>query len=49
MYKTALEDSGIATYEADDASGRVFNTDETGMGTNPNQRKLFFKKGAKIA
>ena len=37
------------TYEADDASARIFNTDETGMGTNPNHRKLFFKKGAKNA
>ena len=45
IYKTVLEDSGIL--EADDAAARIFNTDETGMGTNPNQRKLFFKKGAK--
>ena len=45
MYKTALEDRVIL--EADDTSSRIFNTDETGMGTNPNQRQLFFKKGAK--
>ena len=46
IYKTALEDSGIL--EADDASVRIFNTDKTEMGTNPNQRKLFFKRGAKM-
>ena len=45
IYKTVLEDSGIL--EADDTTARIFNTDETGMGTNSNQRKLFFKKGAK--
>ena len=45
MYKTALEDRVIL--EADDTSSRIFNTDETGMGTNPNKRQLFFKKGAK--
>ena len=24
---------------------RIFNTDENGMGTNPNQRKIFLNKG----
>ena len=46
IYKAPLEDSGIL--EADDVSARIFNTDETGMGTDPNQRTLFLKKEQKM-
>ena len=47
-YITVLEDRGIL--EADDAwLESLILTDKTGMGTNPNQRKLFFKTGAKNA
>ena len=36
-------------FNDENAARRIFNTDETGLNTNPNQRKLFFKKATKDA
>ena len=47
IFKTSLGDCGIIT--ANDVRSRIFSTDETGMGTNPNQPKMFFKKETKSA
>ena len=30
--------------DEDDSADRIFNADETGLSTDPNERKLFFKK-----
>ena len=47
MVKGVYEQVGL--FDDPDAKQRIFNTDETGFNTNPNQPKLFFKKSARDA
>ena len=45
MVSGVFGENGLTS--APDAADRIFNCDETGCTTNPNQKKMFFKKTSK--
>ena len=45
MYHTLLSENGFLG--EDDSADRIFNADETGLSTDPDKRKLFFKKSSR--
>ena len=47
MVKKVYEENGF--FESDTAKGCISNCDESGFSTNPNQKKMFFKKSARDA
>ena len=47
MVENVFEEAGLLNDP--DAAQHIFNLDESGFNTNPNQRKLFFKKSTKDA
>ncbi len=47
LVESVYQEAGL--FNDHEAEHRIFNIDESGFNTNPNQRKLYFKKSAKDA
>ena len=47
MIEKTYQENDLLT--SDSLKECIFNTDESGFNTNPNQRRMFFKKSAKDA
>ena len=45
MYQKVLSENGF--FQSENAADRIFNADESGFATDPNKRKMFFKKSSR--